>query len=215
MAIQAPYGMAQSQSPPCGDAAANRRSRCGSTTKACCLLYSHRCDSSQPTSQTHFTIYAWILESYGHLKPPRRLRKVCLLLGWSAVFPAVSSWLDSPLHRVRANSPESKLLEGGHAPDQATGGRRQKRRSMKTGKPPVARLLSGAACCQAARCLIACVVRYWPRFAGLLHSSELWVFPKGAAGFLSNSDPHAPVVTVSRTDRPTVWQLRLLKSRQR
>ena len=96
-------------------------------------------------------------------------------------------------------------------------GRRElfKAPSMKTGKPPVVRWLSGAACCQAARCLIACVVRYWPRFAGLLHSSELWVFPIGAAGFLSNSDPHAPVVTASRTDRPTVWQLRLLKIGQR
>jgi hypothetical protein len=73
-----------------------------------------------------------------------------LLLGWSAVFPAVSSWLDFPLHRVGANSPESKLLEEVMRLIKPQGRRELfKAPSMKTGKPPVVRWLSGAACCQA------------------------------------------------------------------
>jgi hypothetical protein len=41
----------------------------------------------------------------------------------------------------------------------------------------------------------------------------LRVFPEGAAGFLSISDPHAPdVARFPGTDRRTVWQLQLLKS---
>ena len=76
--------------------------------------------------------------------------KCFCFLGGAPSVPAASSWLDFPLHRVGANSPESKLLEGGHAPDQATGRALSKAPLYETGKPPVARLLSGAACCQAA-----------------------------------------------------------------
>jgi len=77
-----------------------------------------------------------------------------LLLGWSAVFPAVSSWLDFPLHRVGASDPESKPLEEVMRLIKPQGGRCQKRRSMKQESRllpdcfpvrPVAKPLSGTA----------------------------------------------------------------------
>ena len=81
------------------------------------------------------------------------------------LFRLVSSWLDFPLHRVGASDPESKPLEEVMRLIKPQGRRELfKAPSMKTGKPPVARLLSGAACCQAAiryyscyRCFRSCL----------------------------------------------------------
>lgn len=151
MAIQAPYGMAQSQSPPSGMPEANAPIDTAQSGKpvACCTCIAAPRHNQQVKHTSLFTLGFW--SPTGCFKSPRRLRKVCLLLGWSAVFPAVSSWLDSPLHRVRANSPESKLLEEVMRLIKPQGRRELfKAPSMKTGKPPVVRLLSGAACCQAA-----------------------------------------------------------------
>lgn len=75
------------------------------------LVAKHVSDTTQQVKHTSlFTLGFW--SPTGCFKSPRRLRKVCLLLGSGAPsVPAASSWLDFPLHRVGASDPESKPLE--------------------------------------------------------------------------------------------------------